>query len=73
MPPGHADDRLTLSLAETADRLGVTRKHLYNLLNRGEFPVPVVRVGNVWRVSRQALEDFVAGRTSDDNDETGAA
>lgn len=52
---------ITLSLAEAADLLGISRNTAYALVKSNEFPVPVLRVGKQLKVSRQAVEDFVNG------------
>lgn len=52
---------LTLSLTEAADLLGISRHTAYRLVERDEFPVPVLRIGGQFKVSRQAVDDFVNG------------
>jgi excisionase family DNA binding protein len=51
-------DRL-LRIPEVADRLGLTRSHVYTLIREGRFPVPVHRVAGL-RVSERALEEWMA-------------
>lgn len=43
-----------------ARRLGISPTTAYELLARGE--IPAVRVGRQWRVSREALDAFLAGK-----------
>jgi excisionase family DNA binding protein len=50
-----------LTLAEAAEYLGIGRRTAYDLVARGEFPVPVVMVGRVRKVSRVLLERYLAG------------
>lgn len=52
-----------LTIAEAAERLRIGRSTAFELVRRGEFPVPVFRVGTRWRVSAQALDDLISGRT----------
>ena len=47
LPKGES---LTMTLPEAAKLLHVSRQHAYALVKRGEFPVPVVRVGHLFRV-----------------------
>lgn len=49
----------TLSIKESAAKLGVSEKHLYRLLARGELPVPVLRIGARIRVPRAALGRYI--------------
>lgn len=49
---------LVVPLWPTAARaFGVGRSTAYSLAARGEFPVPVLRVGNQFRVSTAALRE----------------
>jgi excisionase family DNA binding protein len=50
-----------LTLAEAAERLGIHRVTAYKLVARGAFPVPVLTVGSRMKVSRRALDVFLAG------------
>ena len=56
----------TLGLPEAARLLGYSKNVGYELANRGEFPgafrLPRTRK---WRVSRQALEAFLANPTAE--------
>ncbi len=51
----------TLSVEEAAVMLGIGRGLAYESCRRGEFPVPVIRVGTRYRISRVALEKLLAG------------
>lgn len=48
---------LTISVAETAKRLGVSRQHCYILVKRADFPA--FQIGNRWVVYEQGLADWV--------------
>lgn len=48
--------RKTYSIEEAAAALGVGRSTAYDAIKRGEFPVPVIRVGARLVVSRAALD-----------------
>ena len=49
----------TLSLAEAAKVLGVHRSTAWELYKRGEFPVPVLQIGNRLRVTKHHLSRFL--------------
>lgn len=49
--------RLTLSVEEAANVLGISRALAYELVRRGELPR--LRLGRRVVVPRQALEDFI--------------
>lgn len=53
-------DRVTLSVAETAAALGVSRPTVYNLLHRQGFPA--FRVGGRTLVSVEGLREWVASQ-----------
>ena len=42
--------KATVSIPEAARLLGIGRTTAYELASRGEFPVPVLRVGRQFRV-----------------------
>ncbi len=50
----------TVSVEEAAVILGIGRGLAYESCRRGEFPVPVIRVGTRYRISRLALEKLLA-------------
>lgn len=54
---------LTVSIVEAGRPFGLGRDASYDLARRGEFPVPVLRVGRRWVVTRAAL---LAGLGVDD-------
>jgi excisionase family DNA binding protein len=54
-------DPLTLSLAEAAKVLGIGVSTAYRLCSRGEFPVPVLRIGGTVKVSTKRLRAYVDG------------
>lgn len=58
MDPRNAapDERATLTLEETARRLGVGRSTAYDLAKRDALPVPVIRLGRRIVVPRAALD-----------------
>ena len=53
-------DRVTLSVAETAAALGVSRPTVYTLLHRQDFPA--FRVGRRTLVSAEGLRAWVAAQ-----------
>lgn len=53
-------DRVTLSVAETAAALGVSRPTVYTLLHRQDFPA--FRVGGRTLVSAEGLREWVAAQ-----------
>jgi predicted DNA-binding transcriptional regulator AlpA len=52
---------LTLSLPEAAKVLGIGISVAYRLCSRGEFPVPVLRIGGTVKVSTKRLKAYVDG------------
>jgi len=50
----------TVSLAQAARVLGIHRSTAWDLHKRGEFPIPVLRVGHRLRVTKVQLERFLA-------------
>ena len=63
-------EKLLLTIPEAADRLGVGRSHLYELLRRGE--IVSVRLGRSRRVPVTALEDFAEAKIAEALAETSA-
>jgi len=58
-----ADDSTALTPNQAAERLGMSRTHLYKLLDRGE--IPFHRVGRDRRIRLPDLADFEARRQRD--------
>ncbi|MGH9072802.1 MAG: helix-turn-helix domain-containing protein [Acidimicrobiales bacterium] len=58
-PP--SGEPLTMSLSEAAKVLGIGVSTAYRLCSRGEFPVPLLRIGGTVKVSRKRLWDYVEG------------
>ena len=50
-----------ITLAEAANRLAVSKRHLQRLVARGE--IPTVRVGECVRISTVVLAEFIASKT----------
>ncbi|MCX4856596.1 helix-turn-helix domain-containing protein [Streptomyces canus] len=46
---------VVIDLATAARTLGIGRTRAFELIRRGEFPVPSVRVGTTWRVPTAPL------------------
>jgi excisionase family DNA binding protein len=49
----------SLSVAEVADRLAVSRALVYRQVRAGHLPA--IRVGRSWRIDRRALEGMFSG------------
>jgi predicted DNA-binding transcriptional regulator AlpA len=49
----------TVSLGEAAQVLGIHRSTAWSLNQRGEFPVPVLRIGSSLRVVKSHLEIYL--------------
>ena len=52
-------ERLTVTVDEAADAIGVSRVSLYNAINRGEF-TSVIRIGRRILIPKVALEKLLA-------------
>ena len=52
-------NRATVSLTEAAGVLGIHRTTAWSLHKRGEFPVPVLKVGTNLRVVKAHLQRFM--------------
>jgi excisionase family DNA binding protein len=63
-------ERETFNLDETAEAVGVSRRHLATLIKRGDGP-PIVRLGRRIVVRRTALASWLAARESRTNFVTG--
>ena len=46
---------VAIDLVTAARALGIGRTRAFELVRRGEFPVPAVRVGTTWRVPTAPL------------------
>nr|WP_043669874.1 helix-turn-helix domain-containing protein [Streptomyces xylophagus] len=46
---------VAIDLVTAARALGIGRTRAFELIRRGEFPVPAVRVGATWRVPTAPL------------------
>jgi predicted DNA-binding transcriptional regulator AlpA len=49
----------TMSLGEAASYLGIHRSTAWNLYQRDEFPVPVLKIGGCLRVVRVHILQFI--------------
>lgn len=49
----------TVSLVDAAQLLGIHRSTAWDLHRRGQFPVPVLRIGHGLRVAKVQLERFL--------------
>lgn len=56
-------ERLTYSVEEAADLLGISRAFAYEAVNRGE--IPHLRMGRRILIPRSALHKLVEGATTD--------
>lgn len=60
-------EKLTLTVKEAAEALGVSRLTLYKLINRDNHPIPAVYIGSGKKprrlISRAALEKWIAEET----------
>jgi excisionase family DNA binding protein len=54
-----------LKPAEVAGVLNVTVSQVYTLMRSGELPALKIGRKGVWRVSREALEAYLADRTDE--------
>jgi hypothetical protein len=54
---------VVIDLVTAARALGIGRTRAFELVRRGEFPVPVLRVASTWRVPTAALLQLL-GQTS---------
>ncbi len=51
-------ERLLFTVPETAELLGISENHTWNLVHRGELPS--IKLGHLRRVPRAALEEWIA-------------
>jgi excisionase family DNA binding protein len=64
--------RLLLRPTEAADRLGISRSRIYELIAQGV--IPSIRIGNTLRVPAEALRRWVEGQLAESShDRSGAA
>ncbi len=49
----------TYSIREAAELLGIGESTAYEAIRRGEFPVPVLKIGARRKVSRKRLHEFL--------------
>jgi excisionase family DNA binding protein len=59
---------LLLTLPELAAHLRIDRATVYRLLQRGELPIPVLRLGRSPRVRVADLEHYLAEMADDERD-----
>ncbi len=57
------DDRLLLTVEEAADRLGIGRSLMYELIGRKQ--IASIRVGRLRRVPQESLTDYVRAMRSE--------
>lgn len=50
------------SLTDAAHRLGISPSHAYELVRKGEFPVPVLKMGRVVKVATRVLDEALGIR-----------
>ena len=63
MNPDHiTSERDTLTIEELAARLGINRSTAYERARHDELPVPVIRVGRRYLVSRKAYEAVMSAQ-----------
>lgn len=58
--------RMTLSVAELSQELGLSRPKIYDLLGLPDFPK--LRVGKRWIIPREPLERWLRARAEEGND-----
>ena len=57
--PNISNESLMISLGDAAQMLGIHRMTAWAIHDRGDFPVPVIKVGGHWRVVRTHLHHFI--------------
>lgn len=57
-------DPAVMGLADAAQLLDMDKSTAYRLARRGEFPVPVLTIGRLKKVSRRALTAYIDGASS---------
>ena len=53
-------EKIVFSSGDLAEMLGVSKRTIEALLREGK--IKGFKVGNVWRISRQEVEDLIIGR-----------
>lgn len=51
-----------MTIAELAERLGISRTVCYELAARNALPIPALRIGRQYRFSRLALDALLLGQ-----------
>lgn len=54
--------RLTMTVPEAADAIGVSTRHMYELVRTGQFPA--VKLGRRVIIPRTAVDDVLASATA---------
>ncbi len=54
-------ERLTMSVQEAAEELGVCMKIMYDLTHREDFPA--MKIGRLTRINREGLREWVNANT----------
>ena len=57
-PDGGGEARMLLTVMEAANRLGIGRSLMYELLATGR--IPSIRIGRLRRIPCEALQEFVS-------------
>ena len=60
------DQRQVLKVEDAMSVLGVSRWMVYEMIRRGELPV--LRVGRLVRIPREALDEWIATKTEHSRD-----
>ena len=58
---GGLGTKALVSIDEAAILIGISRSTAYRAIATNSFPVPIIRVGGRWRISRQALRRLLDG------------
>lgn len=58
---GGLGTKALISIDEAAILIGISRSTAYRAIATDSFPVPIIRVGGRWRVSREALRRLIDG------------
>ncbi|MGH9131886.1 MAG: helix-turn-helix domain-containing protein [Acidimicrobiales bacterium] len=60
----HLGRKPLLSVEETAILLGQSRSSIYRAIDKGDLPLPVVKISGRWRVPRRAVERLLEGESA---------